>query len=79
MPRLDYPSHIPRKPEDAWPQPQQILSVDHAVRISNTTNSLILLKSGEQLCQVRHIIPDEASASTAPTTTRSAASPSQAT
>ena len=45
----------------------------------NTTNSSILLKSSEQLCQVRHIIPVEAPASTAPTTTRSAASPSPAT
>ena len=51
-PRLDCPSNMPRKPEDARPPPQQIQSVDHAVRISNMTDSPILLKRGEQLCQV---------------------------
>ena len=70
---------MPRKPEDAWPPPQQIQSVDHAVRVPNTTGSPILLKSGEQLCQVRHILPIEASTSTSPPTTRTAASPSPAT
>ena len=75
-PRIDCPSNVPRKPEDAWPPPQQILSVDHAVRVSNTTDSPILLKSGEQLCQVRHILPVDASASTAPTSTRNPATPS---
>ena len=78
-PRLDCPSNMPRKPEDAWPPPQQIQSVDHAVRVPNTTGSPILLKSGEQLCQVRHILPIEASTSTSPPTTRTAASPSPAT
>ena len=78
-PRLDCPSNMPRKPEDAWPPPQQIQSVDNAVRISNTTDSPILLKSGEQLCQVRHILPVEASRPTSPTTTLTAASPSPAT
>ena len=78
-PQLDCPSNMPRKPEDAWPPPQQIQSVDHAVSVSNTTDSPILLKSGEQLCQVRHILPVEASASTSPLTTCSAASPSPAT
>ena len=78
-PRLDCPSNMPRKPEDAWPLPQQIQSVDHAVRVPNTTRSPILLKSGEQLCQVRHILPVEASTSTSPPTTRTAASPSPAT
>ena len=77
-PRLDCPSNMPRKPEDAWPPPQQIQSVDHAVCVSNTTNSLILLKSGEQLCQVRHILLIEVSASTPPPTTCRAASPSPA-
>ena len=77
-PRLDCPSNIPRKPEDAWPPPQQIQSVDHAVRISNTNDSPILLKSGEQLCQVRHILPVEVSDSSLPTTARTAASPSPA-
>ena len=78
-PKLDCPSNMPRKPEDVWPPPQQILSVDHAVRVSNTTDSPILLKSGEQLCQVRHGLPVEASTPTAPTTTCHAASPSPAT
>ena len=78
-PRLDCPSNMPRKPEYAWPPPQQIQSVDHAVRVSNTTDSPILLKSGEQLCQVRHILPVEASASTSPTTTLTTASPSPTT
>ena len=78
-PRLDCPSNMQRKPEDAWPPPQQIQSVDHAVRVSNTTDSPILLKSGEQLCQVWHILPVEVSVSTSPPNTCSAASPSPAT
>ena len=78
-PRLDCPSNMHRKPEDAWPPPQQIQSVDHAVRISNTTDSPILLKSGEQLSQVWHILPVEISVSTSPPNTCSAASPSPAT
>ena len=77
-PRLDCPSNMPRKPEDAWPPPQQIQSVDHVVRISNMTDSPILLKSGEQLCQVRHILPVDVSTSTSPLTTSRAASPSPA-
>ena len=77
-PRLDCPSNMPRKPEDAWPPPQQIQSVDHVVRISNLTDSPILLKSGEQLCQVRHILPVEILTSTSPPTTSRAASPSPA-
>ena len=78
-PRLDCPSNMPRKPEDAWPPPQQIQSVDLAVRVPNTTCCPILLKSGKQLCQVWHILPVEASTSASPPTTRTAASPSPAT
>ena len=74
-PRLDCASNMPRKPGDAWPPPQQIQSVDHALRVSNMTDSLIFLKSGEQLCQVRHILPIEASTSTSPPMTCSAVSP----
>ena len=77
-PRLDCPSNMPRKPGDTWPPPQQIKSVDHAVRVSNMTDSPILLKSGKQLCQVRHILPVEASTSTSPPMTCGAASPSPA-
>ena len=77
-PRLDCPSNMSRKPEDAWPPPQQIQSVDHVVRISNMTDSPILLKIGERLCQVRHILPVEISTSTSPPTTSRAASPSPA-
>ena len=51
-PRLDCPSNMPRKLGDVWPPPQQIQFVDHAIRVSNMTDSPILLKSGEQLCQV---------------------------
>ena len=69
-PRLDFPSKMKRNTEEAWPPPQQIQSVDHAVRVSNTTDSPILLKSGEQLCQVRRILPVEASLSTSPPNTR---------
>ena len=78
-PRLDCPSNMQCKLEDAWPPPQQIQSVDHAVHDSNTTDSPILLKSGEQLCQVRHILPVEVSVSTSPPNTCSAASPSPVT
>ena len=66
---------MPRKPEDAWPPPQQIQFVDHAIRVPNTIGSPILLNSGEQLCQVRRILPVEASTSTSPSTTRTAAPP----
>ena len=38
-PRIDCPSNVPHKPVDAWTPPQQILSVDHAVRVSNTIES----------------------------------------
>ena len=78
-PRLDYPSNVQRKPQDAWPPPQQIQSVGHAVSVSNTTDSPILLKSGEHLSQVRHILPVETSISTSPPNTRSAVSSSPAT
>ena len=77
-PRLDCPSNMPRKPGDAWPPPQQIKSVDRAVCVSNMIDSPILLKSGEQLCKVRHFLPVQASISTSPPTTCSAASPSPA-
>ena len=70
---------MPRKPEAAWPPLQQILSVDHAVCVSNLTDSPILLNSGEQLCQVHHVIRVEASTPTTPTTTHHPASPSLAT
>ena len=55
-PRLDSPSNLHLKPASAWPRPQNISSVDHAVRVPNTTNSPILLKKGEQLCQIRPIV-----------------------
>ena len=77
-PRLDCPSNTQRKPEDVWPPPQQIQSVDHAVRVSNTTDSPILLKRGEHLCQARHILPVEASISTSPPNTCGAVSSSLA-
>ena len=56
-PRLDSPSNSPLKPEDTWPQPQDIRSVGRAVRIPNTTVSPILLKSGEQVCHIRPLAP----------------------
>ena len=58
---------MPRKPEEAWPSLQQIQSVDHAVFVSNTTGSPILLKNGEQLCQLRQILPVESSTLPPPT------------
>lgn len=47
-PLPDCPSNMPCKP---WPPPLQILSMDHAVHISNTSNSPVLLRNGEQICQ----------------------------
>ncbi|PFX24741.1 hypothetical protein AWC38_SpisGene10642 [Stylophora pistillata] len=76
-PRLDCLSNMPRKAVEAWPPPKQIQSVDHAVRVSNTTGSPTLLKSGEQLCQLRQILPVESS--TSPPPTCGAVSPSPAT
>ena len=75
---IDCPSNTQRKPDDVWPPPQQIQSVDHAVRVSNTTDSPILLKRGEHLCQVPHILPVEASISTSPPNTCGAVSSSPA-
>ena len=73
-PRLDCPSNTPLKAEGAWPPPQQVLSVDHAVRITNTTDSPILLRTGEQLCHVRHVIPvDSIDTTSAPTSTATTA------
>ncbi|PFX17939.1 hypothetical protein AWC38_SpisGene17717 [Stylophora pistillata] len=76
-PRLDSLSSMPRKPEEAWPPPQQIQSVDHAVSVPNMTGSRILLKSGKQLCQPRQILPVESS--TSPPHTCGAVSPSPVT
>ena len=56
-PRLDCPSKMKRNTEEAWPPPLQIQSVDHAVRVSNATDSPILLKNGEQLCLAQRILP----------------------
>lgn len=53
-PRLDSPSNADRECEQAWPPPQDILSVGHSVRLVNSTDNPIMLKNGEQLCQVRH-------------------------
>ena len=74
-PRLDSPSNLPCKAETAWPQPQDILSVGHTLRIANTTSSPILVKRGEQLCQVRHIIPTPISDPSASFSTHCYASP----
>ena len=65
-PRLDSPSNLNVKPEAAWPQPQDISSIQHAVRISNTTDTPILLKKGEQVCQIRPIIPTDSASSRPP-------------
>ena len=51
-PRLDSPSNILTKPKEAWPRSQDILSVDHAVRITNTTDSPI-----HSRCQIRRVRP----------------------
>ena len=48
--------------------------MDHAVRITNTTDSPILLRTGEQLCHVRHVIPvDSIDTTSAPTSTTTTA------
>ena len=75
-PRLDCPSNMPRNQKMRGLNRSKF---SHAVRVSNTTDSPILLKSGEQLCQARHVLPVEASTPTAPTTTCHAASPPPAT
>lgn len=73
QPQLNCLSNIKRKAEDVWPPPQQIQFVDHPLRFSNTTESPILLKSAEQLCPARCILPVEESVSTSLPNTRSAA------
>ena len=73
-PRLNSPSNLHLKPASAWPRPQNISSVDHAVRVPNTTNSPILLKKGEQLCQIRPIVNADSMVSCATPATSSAPS-----
>ena len=47
----------PFKEQGAWPRPQQVLSVDHAVRTTNTTDTPIIVKSGQHLSHVRYGMP----------------------
>ena len=77
-PRLDSPSNLHLKPASAWPRLQNISSVDHAVRVPNTTNSPILLKKGEQLCQIRPIVNADSMVSCATSATSPAPSSQRA-
>ena len=77
-PRLDSPSNLHLKPASAWPRPQNISSVDHAVRVPSTTNSPILLKKGEQLCQIRPIVNTDSMVSCATPATSPAPSSQRA-
>jgi hypothetical protein len=54
-PRLDAPINITKDPESAWPPPQEIVSVDRQVRITNTSSSPIRIQRHEHLCQIRSI------------------------
>ena len=71
-PRLDSPLNSIRKSQNAWPHPQEVTSVGHTVRIRNDTDSLILVKNGEHLCQIRQI-----SSSLAPSTNENVSTPEQ--
>ena len=74
--RLDCPSNLHLKPEPAWLQPQDITSINHTLRITNTTASPILLKKGKELSQVRHVnFADNAGPRTQLTNTHHSATP----
>ena len=55
-PRADAPSSVYLKSSHMWPTPQAIQSIDHTVRITNTTDEPILLQKHEHLCQVRPVV-----------------------
>ena len=59
-PRLDSPCNLNTKPNNAWPQVQEIYSVGNTVRITNSTVDPIMLRRNEHVCQIRpvSIVPD---------------------
>ena len=52
-PRYDCPSNSHVNPEQAWPYVQEVKSIDHTIRLTNTTQEPIILKKNEHICQVR--------------------------
>ena len=42
-------------PEQPWPNVQTIQSVDHTIRLTNSTQDPIILKRNEHICHIRHI------------------------
>ena len=54
-PRMDSRSNMWSKPERARPSPQEILSVDGALRAPNDTGVPILVSCGEHICHARQI------------------------
>ena len=54
-PRLDNRTNIQSKPERAWPPPQEILSINGALRVANDTDAPILVNRGDHICHARQI------------------------
>jgi hypothetical protein len=59
-PRFDSPVSHTFKSSKTWPPPQEVESIDHSIRISNTTEDPIMLRRGEHFSQIRQVasVPD---------------------
>ena len=57
-PRADCPSNQPDKVLHMWPAVQEIQSIDHVLRVPNTTPEPIILRRGEHFCQFRPVTTD---------------------
>jgi len=67
-PRFDTPSNK-HSYLHAWPPHQEVMSVNHTIRIPNKTPDPVLLRRNEHFCQVRSItqdLPDTPSMTTSP-------------
>ena len=54
-PRIDAPCMHNIKPAHIWPEPQEVQSIDHSLRLTNTTDEPIMIRRNEQFCQIRPI------------------------
>jgi hypothetical protein len=52
-PRSDTAVNSKQKPERAWPEHQEILSVGNTLRVVNSSTEPILLRRNEHFCQIR--------------------------
>lgn len=52
-----YDTTISQIPKLSWPPPQEVLSIDHTIRIPNATQDPLLLQRGEHIGQIRQVVP----------------------